>query len=102
MAVEHFDFGDIFDAFFKPLKQPLKQHEDRWFTKRLSSKPRWIVGGKAALGCASSPSQKGRFETRWLAADSGRWIDSIHARRPPRGDVLDMIRVSVRPMASRR
>jgi hypothetical protein len=26
---------------------------------------RWIVGGKAAQGCAASPSQMGRFETHW-------------------------------------
>lgn len=41
----------------------------------------------------------GRFETQWLAAEtnlsaltdlSGRWIDLVHARRPPRGIVLDM------------
>ena len=30
---------------------------------------RWIVGGKASHGCAASPSQMGRFETQWLAAD---------------------------------
>src|SRR5262249_35568489 len=44
-------------------------------------------------------SQMGRFETRWLAAKrnlsavadlSGQWIDLVHARRPPRGVVLDM------------
>jgi hypothetical protein len=29
---------------------------------------RWIVGGKAAQGCAASPSQMGRFETQCLAA----------------------------------
>jgi hypothetical protein len=29
---------------------------------------RCIVGGKAAQGCAASPSQMGRFETHWLAA----------------------------------
>jgi len=60
---------------------------------------RWIVGGRAALGAAASPSQMGRFETRWLAADknlsaladlSGQWIDCVHGRRPPRGIVLDM------------
>jgi hypothetical protein len=60
---------------------------------------RWIVGGKAAQGCAASPSQMGRFETRWLAADTnlspltdlcGDWIDLVHSRRPPRGIVLDM------------
>jgi hypothetical protein len=41
----------------------------------------------------------GRFETRWLTAAknlsaladlSGRWIDKVHRRRPPRGVVLDM------------
>jgi hypothetical protein len=53
---------------------------------------RWIVGGKAAQGCAASPSQMGRFETQWLAAPenlsaladlSGQWIDLVHGRRPP-------------------
>jgi hypothetical protein len=60
---------------------------------------RWIVGGKAAHGSAASPSQMGRFETRWLTVEknlsaladlSGRWIDIVHGRRPPRGVVLDM------------
>ncbi len=60
---------------------------------------RWIVGGKAAAGCAASASQMGRFETRWLTVDknllaladlSGQWIDRVHARRSPRGVVLDM------------
>ena len=60
---------------------------------------RWIVGGKASHGHAASPSQMGRFETQWLAAPenlsaladlSGKWIDLVHARRPPRGIVLDM------------
>ena len=60
---------------------------------------RWIVGGKAASGAAASPSQMGRFETRWLTAEknlsaladlSGKWIDSVHGRRPPRGILLDM------------
>ncbi len=59
----------------------------------------WIVGGKAASGCAASASQMGRFETRWLTAErnlsaladlSGQWIDKVHARRPPKGIVLDM------------
>jgi hypothetical protein len=67
---------------------------------------RWIVGGKVASGAAASPSQMGRFETRWLMAEknlavlsdlSGRWIDHVHGRRPPRGIVLDMD-----PMARRR
>ena len=48
---------------------------------------------------AASPSQMGRFETRWLTAEknlsaladlSGKWIDSVHGRRPPRGILLDM------------
>ena len=39
------------------------------------------------------------FETRWLTAEknlsaladlSGRWIDCVYARRPPRSVVLDM------------
>ena len=60
---------------------------------------RWIVGGKAASDAAASPSQMGRFETRWLTAEknfsalanlSGHWIDSVHGRRPPRGVVLDI------------
>src|SRR6266487_6775376 len=59
---------------------------------------RWIVGGKAAQGCAASPSQMGRFETQWLAAPenlsalaalSSQWIDLVHGRRLPRGIVLD-------------
>jgi hypothetical protein len=41
----------------------------------------------------------GCFETRWLTAEwnlaaladlSGQWIDRVHARRPPRGTVLDI------------
>jgi hypothetical protein len=48
---------------------------------------------------AQSPSQMGRFETKWLTAEnnlsaladlSGQWIDAVHDRRPPRGAVLDM------------
>jgi len=43
--------------------------------------------------------QMGRFETRWLTAEknlsaladlSGKWIDSVHGHRPPRGILLDM------------
>jgi hypothetical protein len=55
---------------------------------------RWIVGGKAVVGSAASPSQIGRFETQWLATDkknlsaladlSGQWIDLVHGRRPQR------------------
>ncbi len=76
-------------------------YEDVNDAERLRHDPamRWIVGGKAASCAAASPSQMGRFETRWLTAEknfsmladlSGRWIDRVHSRRPPRGIVLDM------------
>ena len=79
----------------------LAGYEDVNDAERLRHDPamRWIVGGKAASGCAASASQMGRFETRWLTAEknlsaladlSGHWIDRVHARRPPRGVVLDM------------
>jgi hypothetical protein len=79
----------------------LAGYEDVNDAERLRHDPalRCIVGGKAAHGRAASPSQMGRFETQWLAADtnlsaltdlSGRWIDLVHARRPPPGIVLDM------------
>jgi len=79
----------------------LAGYEDVNDAERLRHDPamRWIVGGKAASGCAASASQMGRFETRWLTASenlsaladlSGQWIDRVHARRPPRGVVLDM------------
>src|ERR1700682_4694847 len=68
----------------------LAGYEDVNDAERLRHDPamRWIVGGKAALGAAASPSQMGRFETRWRAAQkhlcaptdlSGQWIDSVHA-----------------------
>jgi hypothetical protein len=79
----------------------LAGYEDVNDAERLRHDPtmRWIVGGKAASGCAASASQMGRFETRWLTAEknlsaladlSGQWIDKVHARRPPKGVVLDM------------
>ena len=79
----------------------LAGYEDVNDAERLRHDPamRWIVGGKAAHGCAASPSQMGRFETKWLTAEnnlsaladlSGQWIDAVHDRRPPRGAVLDM------------
>jgi len=79
----------------------LAGYEDVNDAERLRHDPamRWIVGGEAASGCAASPSQMGRFETKWLAASdnlsalaglSGQWIDRVHGRRPPRGIVLDM------------
>src|SRR5262245_2965337 len=79
----------------------LAGYEDVNDAERLRHDPamRWIVGGKAAQGCAASPSQMGRFETQWLAAPenpsaiadlSGQWIDLVHGRRPPRSIALDM------------
>jgi hypothetical protein len=79
----------------------LAGYEDVNDAERLRHDPamRWIVGGKAAQESAASPSQMGRFETKWLAASnnltaladlSGQWIDGVHCRRPPRGIVLDM------------
>ena len=79
----------------------LAGYDDVNDAERLRHDPamRWIVGGRAAHGSAASPSQMGRCETRWLTAEknllaladlSGRWIDIVHGRRPPRGIMLDM------------
>ena len=79
----------------------LAGYEDVNDAERLRHDPamRWVVGGNAAQGCAASASQMGRFETRWLTAPnnlsaladlSGQWIDRVHARRPPKGVILDM------------
>jgi hypothetical protein len=76
-------------------------YEDVNDAERLRHDPamRWIVGGEAASGRAASPSQMGRFETRWLTVEknlsalsglSGHWIDRVQARRSPRSIVLDM------------
>jgi Transposase DDE domain group 1 len=69
----------------------LAGYEDVNDAERLRHDPamRWIVGGKASHSCAASPSQIGRFEAQWLAADknlsaladhSGQWIDRVHTR----------------------
>jgi hypothetical protein len=79
----------------------LAGYEDVNDAERLRHDPamRWLVGGKTASASAASPSQMGRFETRWLTADknlsaladlSGQWIDRVHDRRPAKGIVLDM------------
>src|SRR3979411_2324043 len=49
-------------------------YEDVNDAERLRHDPtmRWIVGGKAAHGCAASPSQMGRFETQGLTAGNNR------------------------------
>src|SRR3982074_3724816 len=89
-------------GLFRPAGSgPLAGYEDVNDADRLRHDPamRWVVGVKATSGAAASPSQIGRFETQWLASDknllaladlSGQWIDRVHARRPPRGIVLDM------------
>jgi hypothetical protein len=79
----------------------LAGYEDVNDADRLSRDPamRWIVGGRAVTAEAASPSQMGRFETEVLTrkanltalADlSGRWIDTVEARRPGNVLVLDM------------
>ena len=68
---------------------------------RLSLDPvmRWIVGGHAVTKQAASSSQMGRFETEVLATGenlaapgdlSGRWIDRVHDRCPPKKIIPDM------------
>src|ERR1700731_2028112 len=79
----------------------LAGYEDVNDAERLRHDPamRWIVGGKAASDCAASPSQMGRFETKWLPAEKKPTtppalfrprIDGVQDRRPPRGILLDM------------
>jgi Transposase DDE domain group 1 len=79
----------------------LAGYEDVNDAERLCRDPamRWVVGDRAIEGTAASASQMGRFETEWLTrpenlaalADlTGRWIDTVHRRRPPRIVVLDM------------
>ncbi len=79
----------------------LAGYEDVNDADRLSHDPamRWVVGGRAVARTAASTSQMGRFETKFLAAPenlaaladlSGRWIDRVHGRRPPKAIVLDM------------
>ena len=47
----------------------LAGYEDVNDAERLRHDPamRWVVGGRAASGAAASPSQMGRFETKWLS-----------------------------------
>ena len=72
----------------------LAGYEDVNDAERLCRDPamRWVVGDRAITGFAASASQMGRFETKWLCraenlvalADlPGRWIDTVHRRRPP-------------------
>jgi hypothetical protein len=79
----------------------LAGYEDVNDAERLCHDPamRWVVGDRAITGSAASTSQMGRFETEWLARPEnlaaladlpGRWIDTVHRRRPPKMIVLDM------------
>jgi len=79
----------------------LAGYEDVNDADRLCRDPamRWVVGDRAIEGTAASASQMGRFETAWLTRPEnlaaltdlpGRWIDKVHAHRPPRIIVLDM------------
>jgi hypothetical protein len=79
----------------------LAGYEDVNDAQRMRHDPaiRWIVGGTAAKGRAASPSQMGRFETRWLAEPenlsslmdlSGQWIDRAGEHRNYKSIVLDM------------
>jgi hypothetical protein len=79
----------------------LAGYEDVNDAERLCHDPamRWVVGDRAITGFAASASQMGRFETEWLARPEnlaaladlpGRWIDTVHQRRPPKMIVLDM------------
>ena len=79
----------------------LAGYEDVNDADRLGRDPamRWIFGGKAVERGGASTSQMGRFETELLATDdnlaaladlSGKWIDRVHDRKPPKLIVLDM------------
>jgi hypothetical protein len=79
----------------------LAGYEDVNDAERLARDPamRAIVGREGMDRLAASNSEMGRFETEWLATEanlaalaalSGRWIDQVHARRPPDGIILDM------------
>jgi hypothetical protein len=58
----------------------LAGYEDVNDAERLRHDPvmRWIVGGKAAAGCAASASQMGRFETRLLTVSNAGLPQSLH------------------------
>ena len=81
----------------------LAGYEDVNDAKRLCVDPamRHVVGGRAALSDqrAASASEVGRFETETLSTKSnltalmklsGRWIDTVHQRKPLRQLILDM------------
>ncbi len=81
----------------------LAGYEDVNDAERLCVDPamRHVVGGRAALSDkrAASASEVGRFETETLSTKrnltalmklSGRWIDTVHLRKPLKQLILDM------------
>jgi hypothetical protein len=79
----------------------LAGYEDVNDADRLRRDPvmRQVVGGRAVTRGAASTSAMGRFETAMLTRPenlaalvdlSGRWIDTVHDRRPPKSITLDM------------
>ena len=79
----------------------LAGYEDVNDADRLCRDPvmRQLVGGRAVKHGAASATAMGRFETEMLTrpeslsglADlSGRWIDAVHDRGPPKSITLDM------------
>jgi hypothetical protein len=79
----------------------LAGNEDVNDADRLCHDPvmRQLVGGRAVKNGAASASAMGRFETEMLTSEenldaltnlSGRWIDAVHDRRPPKVVTLDM------------
>ncbi len=79
----------------------LTGYEDVNDAERLSHDPvmRAIVDRKGLDRRAASTSQKGRFETEWLATEenlaaltnlTGIWIDRVHDRKKPKTIVFDM------------
>jgi len=79
----------------------LAGYEDVNDADRLCGVPvmRQLVGGRAVKDGAASASAMGRFETEMLTSRenfaaltelSGRWIDAVHDRRPPKVITLDM------------
>ena len=81
----------------------LAGYEDVNDAERLSVDPamRHVVGGRAALADkrAASASEVGRFETEIINTSSnlkklmdlsGRWIDTVQQRKPPKQLILDL------------
>src|SRR4051812_12272816 len=79
----------------------LAGYEDVNDAERLYHDPamRWVVGDVAISGSAASPSQMGRFESKWLSRPEnltaltdlpGQWIDKTRLRRRSKTVILDM------------